>query len=70
MSGLECQVEQPFSTHCRRPQFPQRTTGLLWNLTFAHAAENVSDGDSGRSLVANTDRDRIPAERQHPKGAY
>jgi hypothetical protein len=39
-------------------------------LTFAHAAEKVSDGDSGRLLVANTDRDRIPAERLHLKAAY
>jgi hypothetical protein len=58
------------STHRSRRQFSQRTTGLLWNWTFAHAAEKVSDGGSGRSLVANTDRDRIPAEPQHPKAVY
>ena len=27
-------------------------TGLLWNLTFAHAADRASGGDSGRSRVA------------------
>jgi hypothetical protein len=31
-------------------------------LTFVHTAEKVSDGDSGRSLMATIDRDRIPAE--------
>jgi hypothetical protein len=36
-------------------------------LTFDHAAEKVSDGDSGRSRVANIARQRIPAERLHPK---
>lgn len=39
-------------------------------MTYAHAAEKVSDGGSGRSRVANTDRDRIPAERLQPKVAY
>jgi hypothetical protein len=36
-------------------------------LTFDHAAEKVSDGDSGRSRVATIARQRIPAERLHPK---
>jgi len=36
-------------------------------LTFDHAAEKVSDRDSGRSRVANIARQRIPAERLHPK---
>jgi hypothetical protein len=36
-------------------------------LTFDHAAEKVSDGDSGRSRVASIARQRIPAERLHPK---
>jgi hypothetical protein len=45
----------------------RRTTGLPWHLTFDHAAEKVSDGDSGRSRVATIARQRIPAERLHPK---
>jgi hypothetical protein len=36
-------------------------------LIFDHAAEKVSDGDSGRSRVATIARQRIPAERLHPK---
>jgi hypothetical protein len=36
-------------------------------LTFDHAAEKVSDGDSGRSRVVTIARQRIPAERLHPK---
>ena len=38
-----------------------------WHLTFDHAAEKVSDRDSGRSQVATIARQRIPAERLHPK---
>jgi hypothetical protein len=41
-----------------------------WNSTFAHAAEEVSDGDSGRSRVTSTDRGQLPAERLHPKEVY
>jgi hypothetical protein len=36
-------------------------------LSFDHAAEKVSDRDSGRSRVATIARQRIPAERLHPK---
>jgi len=39
-------------------------------LTFARAAEKVSDLDSGLSWMASIDRDQIPAERLHPKAAY
>lgn len=38
-----------------------------WHLTFDHAAEKVSDRDSSRSRVATIARQRIPAERLHPK---
>jgi hypothetical protein len=38
-------------------------------LTFADAAEKVRDGDSGRSRLENTDRNKVPAERLHPKAA-
>lgn len=41
-----------------------------WNLTFARAVENVSDGDSGRSNVASIAWERIPADRLHPKTVY
>ena len=57
-------------THWSRSPFSQRTTGVSWNLTFAHAAEKVSDSDSSRSQVAGIDWERIPAERLHPKTAY
>jgi hypothetical protein len=36
-------------------------------LTFDHAAEKVGNRDSGRSRVATIARQRIPAERLHPK---
>jgi len=39
-------------------------------LTFARAVEKVSDGDSGRSHVTSIDREKIPAERLHPKTVY
>jgi hypothetical protein len=39
-------------------------------LTFADAAERVSDGESGHSQVAITDLGKVPAERPHPKAAY
>jgi len=35
--------------------------------TFDHAAEKASDSDSNRSRVATSARQRIPAERPHPK---
>jgi uncharacterized protein (DUF427 family) len=38
-------------------------------LTFADAAEKVRIGESGHSKVASIDRERIPAERLHPKAA-
>jgi hypothetical protein len=39
-------------------------------LTFADAAEQVRDGESGHSQVAVTDLSKVPAERLHPKAAY
>jgi hypothetical protein len=36
---------------------------------FADAAEKVVDDDSGRSLIATIDQDKIPDERLHPKVA-
>ena len=58
------------ATHCCPWQISWQATGLLWNLIFDHAVEKVSDDDSGRSRVANTDKGRIPAERLQPKVAY
>lgn len=40
------------------------------NLTFAHAADRASDGDSGCSRMATIDRQQIQAERLHSKAAY
>ena len=57
-------------THRSRLRSSQRVTGLLWNLTFADAAEKVRDGESGHSQVAITDLGKAPAERLHPKAAY
>jgi hypothetical protein len=45
------------STHCCRRRVFRRVAGLPWNLTFARAAEEFSDGDSGRSQVASIDRE-------------
>jgi hypothetical protein len=39
-------------------------------LTFARAVDKVSDGDSGRSNVAGSVREKIPADRLHPKTVY
>ena len=39
----------PHPTHCCPWPISRRTTGLLRNLTFDHAAEKASDGESGRS---------------------
>ena len=39
-------------------------------MTFARAVEKVSDGDCGRSNVASIDREKIPAERLHPKTVH
>jgi hypothetical protein len=36
-------------------------------LTFDHAAEKAGDSDSSRSRLATIARQRIPAERLHPK---
>jgi hypothetical protein len=58
------------STQRRRWRFSQPATGLPRNLTFAHADEKVSDSDSSRSQVASIDRERVLAERLHPKAAY
>ena len=58
------------STHCSPWPISRRATGLPRNLTFAHAAEKVSDSDSSRSQVASFERERISAERLHPKTAY
>ena len=53
-------------THSSRKRFSQRTTRLPWNLTFAHAAEIVGDGDTSRSRVLAGDRYKFGAERLHP----
>ena len=53
-------------THSTQRRFSQRTTGLPWNLTFAHAAEKVGDDNSGRSHMPTDDRDKFGAERLHP----
>jgi len=58
------------STHSCPWPISRRTTGLPWHLTFDHAAEMVSDRDSGRSRVATIARQRIPAERLHPKATH
>ncbi len=50
--------------------FSASDRSIPWNLTFAHTAEKVSDGDSSRLQVVSIDRERIPAERLHPKAAY
>ena len=57
-------------THCCPWPSSRRTTGVPWNLTFDHAAEKASGGDSGRSRVASINRQEILAERLHPKAAY
>lgn len=53
---------RPDSTHSSQRRSSQQATGLSWNLTFAEGAERVSDGKSGRSQVAITDRGKVPAE--------
>ena len=61
---------RPDPTQRSRRRFSLRATGLPWNLTFADAAEQVRDGESGHSQVAVTDLSEVPAERLHPKAAY
>jgi hypothetical protein len=39
-------------------------------LTFDHGAKKARDGASGRSRMATINRQKIPAERLHPKAAY
>lgn len=51
-------------------RFSQRATGLPWNLTFADAAEQVGDSESGHSQVAIIDLGKVPTARRHPKAAY
>lgn len=61
---------------CRRlprpvsERFPGRLAASPRNLTFARVVAKVSDGGSGRSNVASIDREKIPAERLHPKTVY
>ena len=43
-----------------------QTTRLPRNLTFAHAAEKVGQGQSGHSRVPTDDREKFGAERLHP----
>lgn len=57
---------RPLPTHCSRRRFFQRTTGPPWNLTFAHAAEKASYGDSSHSRMPTDDRHTFGAERLHP----
>ena len=59
-----------WSTHCCPWPFSRRTTALPWNLTFDHGAKKARDGASGRSRMATINRQKIPAERPHPKAAY
>lgn len=59
-----------WSTHCCQWPIPRRTTGLLWNLTFNHAAEKARGGYSGRSWMATLVQQRIRAERLHPKATH
>ena len=56
----------PLPTHRSRREFSQRTTGLPWNLTLAHAAEKVGDGESGHSRVLADDRDQLGVELLDP----
>jgi hypothetical protein len=63
-------VQRSWTTHSSRRRFSQRATGVPWNLTFADAAEKVTDGESGHPQVAITDLAMAPAERLQPKGAY
>ena len=56
--------EDPQPTHCCPWPISRRATRLPRNLTFAHAAEIVSD--SGRSRVAPADQDMISAEYRTP----
>jgi len=53
-------------THSIRRRFSQRTTGLPWNLNFAHAVERVGDDDSACSHMPTDDHDKFVAERLHP----
>jgi hypothetical protein len=62
-----CELELP--THRSRLRSYQRATGVLWNLTFADAREEVKNGGSGHSQVAITDLGKVPAERLHPRAA-
>ena len=63
MSAVGRYAELCIATHCCPWPDSQPTTGLLWKLTFDHAAEKASDGNSGRSRMATIDRHRIRAER-------
>ena len=61
-------IEDPEPTHCCRRQFSHRPTGLPWNLTFAGAAENSRDGDSGRSPKPAEGLGSFGVGRLHPMG--
>jgi len=68
MTGLWSSVRQdgrPVPTQSGRRRFSQRTSGLPWNLTFAHFAHRVGDDDSGRSHKPTDERDKLRAERLH-----
>ncbi len=58
------------TTHRSHRRFSLRATGLPWDLTFADAAEEARNDDSGHSQVAITDLGMVLAERLHPKAAY
>ena len=62
--------ERALSTQRRPWRFSQRATGPPWNLTFADAAKQVRERESGHLQVAIIDMGNVPAERLHPKAAY
>lgn len=48
----------------------ERRPGSTLNLAFDHTDEKARDGDSGRSRMATMNRQKIPAERLHPRAVY
>lgn len=52
--------EDPQPTHCCPWPISRRATGSPQNLTFAHAAEKVSDSGNSHSRVAIIDLGKVP----------
>jgi hypothetical protein len=70
LSGLwRSPSERSWTTQRRQWHFFGPTTGLLWKRSLADHVEKSEAGDSSRSRVATTDRDKNPAERLHLKVA-